>query len=189
MAKTRIAFPQNREITDKNLIKIYRENGTTYAVHKTKKYGFIVNVNRTNSIQSVSISYPSGLYYDDIVTNIIDNNCTDILVLGNGCGTVAEYLQQLEHKCTVTGIEPSATMIKIQQEFYPKNKSLVIKTTAQKFFQESNHKFDCIVHDAYINAMQKVKISNQDIKNHLRETGIYIQNNLGKLEICDYYNL
>lgn len=119
------------------------------------------------------------------INNIALDQCSNVLILGLGCGTAARIISQKYPHAKITGVEIDPIMIDIGKKYFALDKipNLKILVKDARHFR-SIGRFDLVLVDIYVGAKQ-VRISR--LKKFLAPTGQILVNCLRLKE--GYINL
>lgn len=104
----------------------------------------------------------------------IKRDIKSVLVLGFGCGTVAQIINKKWPKAKITGVEIDPIMVELAKKyFHPKAK--IIIGDGRKFVRQKSERFDLILVDSYLGNRQVIM---PDLSKIQAKNGIIITNHL-----------
>lgn len=170
------------------ILAVKHKNGRKYIVARGSKYDFVAS-SFNGHVESVSGSFPTGLYYDQVASLVPLGHDIRFLILGLGGGTVARLYRELGGRGLIYGVELDPEMVQIGLEYFQLEKADVniIFANAKHWVENAKlleAKFDVVFDDVYKNTEQKVQI---DARALVKKGGLYIVNeNYGRLKIENF---
>ncbi|MFV0529779.1 MAG: spermidine synthase [Lachnospiraceae bacterium] len=153
-------------------------------------------------VQSVKMKEDelTGLYYDyalaaPVMAGVTTKTDNEILVLGLGSGTFADYCLKYFEDIVIEGVEIDKKIVDLAYEYFDLDKSVQVTVgDARAYLTASEKKYDVIMVDAYQDITIPFQMSTIEffaqVKQHLKDTGVMVVNlNLqseGKDSINEY---
>ena len=128
----------------------------------------------------------TGMYYDyamaaPLMTDAVNKDKMDILVLGNGTGTYASQCKKYFANANIDGVEIDGKITKLAKEYFEMSEDVNVTTyDGRAYLHAINKKYDVILVDAYQDISVPFQMSSTEffteVKNHLNPDGVMVIN-------------
>ena len=128
----------------------------------------------------------TGMYYDyamaaPLMTDAVNKDKMDILVLGNGTGTYASQCKKYFANANIDGVEIDGKITKLAKEYFEMPDDVNVTTyDGRAYLHAIDKKYDVILVDAYQDISVPFQMSSTEffteVKNHLNPDGVMVIN-------------